>query len=143
MADAMRQIWSREGARGFYRAAGPTLLKITCNLSLRFLLYDTLTAEIARVTPLRDSALSLVAGGLAGALSVVVNHPVDVVKSCLQGEQAAAYGGSGLRCARILYAAGGVRALYVGLYPRMNRVVLETALSFTFYRSALAALPLQ
>ena len=143
MVDAVRQIWAREGARGFYRAAGPTLLKITCNLSLRFLLFDALSAELSRATPLRGSALSLVAGGLAGALSVAVNHPVDVVKSCLQGEQAAAYGGSGLRCARILYAAGGARALYVGLAPRMHRVVLETALSFTFYRSALEALPLR
>lgn len=29
-------------------------------------------------------ALSLAAGGLAGAITVVANHPIDVVKSHLQ-----------------------------------------------------------
>jgi solute carrier family 25 citrate transporter 1 len=151
MADAVRQIAAVEGVRGFYRAAGPTVLKITFNISFRFLFFDLLTERLAGLaggraagaapSALRDNAVALAAGGLAGALTVLANQPLDVVKSRLQADDGAAYGGSATRCARMLYAGGGARAFYAGLAPRLNRVVLETALTFVFYQNLLAALP--
>jgi hypothetical protein len=42
-------------------------------------------------------------------------------------------GASALACLRAVYAAEGLRGCYKGLAPRLNRVVLETSLTFTFY----------
>ena len=96
-----QEVLLTEGARGLFRGFGPTVAKISSNIAARFLLYDRLVTGLeARLllppTPprpgdgaveaspwLRD-VLSLTAGGLAGAITVVANQPIDVVKSHLQ-----------------------------------------------------------
>ena len=155
LAHAARTIWREEGPAGLYLGAGPTLLKITFNVAGRFLLYERLTVAfnrawdraVASSSPLevggsgssggtstaRFNAVSMAAGGLAGALTVVANHPVDAVKTNMQCAPPGHYA-SAAACARQLVREGGIAALYRGLAPRLNRVVLETALSFTFYQ---------
>jgi hypothetical protein len=60
------------------QAAGPTILKLGVNMAVRFTLYERIKGELmarsggASIT----DAQSLLAGGLAGAISVVLNHPV-------------------------------------------------------------------
>jgi solute carrier family 25 (mitochondrial citrate transporter), member 1 len=168
LAHGVAAIAGEEGLGGLYRGAGPTLLKIALNMSFRFLIYNELTATLdaawARQWPraagagagaggdppwwappeaVRPTVVSLAAGAIAGAVTVVGNHPVDVVKSYMQA-QGKGRGGpvyaSAVACGRGIAAAQGIRGLYAGLVPRLNRVVLETSLSFTFYAhlSALA-----
>ena len=50
----------------------------------------------------------------------------------MQGLESARYASSA-QCARLLVAAGGVRALYYGLPTRLVRVALEMAITFTAY----------
>lgn len=94
-----REVLLTEGVRGLFRGFGPTVAKISSNIAARFLLYDRLVTGLeARLLPppprpgeaavdsspwLRD-VVSLTAGGLAGAITVVANQPIDVVKSHLQ-----------------------------------------------------------
>ena len=155
-----RTIWREEGPRGLYRGAAPTLLKIAINISCRFLLYNELVAILearwreaaaaaaaggagaggggiggvlaATGESTRFAAFSMLAGAVAGAITVVGNHPIDVVKSTLQAEGSARYA-SALQCLRAIAREEGARGLYKGLAPRLNRVVLETSLTFTFY----------
>jgi solute carrier family 25 (mitochondrial citrate transporter), member 1 len=156
----VRSIVTEEGWSGVYRGASPTLLKIALNMSFRFLIYNELTDSLERrwaagvstaaipaaAEAWRTTAISLAAGAIAGAVTVVGNHPVDVVKSNMQaqvvrpGAVAAAAGAAGvvfytssLQCFRGIYSRHGLRGLYAGLIPRLNRVVLETSLTFTFY----------
>lgn len=87
-------IAREEGAAGLYRGLGPTLLKISLNQSMRFAAYGEIRAALDRVAPSQGSSawasgVSLVAGAAAGMVSVVVNHPVDVIKSNMQGLHAA------------------------------------------------------
>ncbi len=139
----VRSIVAEEGWSGVYRGASPTLLKIALNMSFRFLIYNELTASLERrwaagvsmaaipaaAEAWRTTAISLAAGAIAGAVTVVGNHPVDVVKSNMQA------GGytSSLQCLRGIYSRHGIHGLYAGLIPRLHRVVLETSLTFTFY----------
>ena len=147
--DAVTCILREEGPRGLYLGAGPTLLKISFNVAGRFLLYERFSqligarwdANVARLLnsasvwgdvagSVRATGVSLLAGGLAGAVTVVANHPVDAIKTRLQS--GAKYS-SAMACAYSVWKDGGIRALYRGLMPRLNRVIAETALTFAFY----------
>jgi hypothetical protein len=103
--------------------------------AVRFTLYEQISALLSWSwgTTASSPLHSLFAGGCAGALSVVLNHPVDVVKSNMQGLCAAQFRGN-LHCAQHIFAAEGIRGLYKGLLIRMIRVTIETSLMFTLYR---------
>ena len=74
----------------------------------------------------------MLAGAAAGAVSVFLTQPVDVVKSNMQGLLAAEYRNS-IHCARQLVARDGLAGLYKGLGARLTTVIVETSLVFTFY----------
>ena len=63
----------------------------------------------------------------------VVTHPVDTIKSNLQGLTAHRYSGN-LDCARqIIREKGFVNGLYLGIKPRVVRVVIENAILFSVF----------
>ena len=76
--------------------------------------------------------VTFIAGGTGGALSAAANNPIDVVKSRMQGLDAAKYS-STMDCARQLYAEGGIGALYKGVGPRITRVMFEVAITMSLY----------
>jgi hypothetical protein len=104
-------------------------------MAVRFTLYEQFSALFTKLVQPSSSGTawqSLLAGACAGSLSVVLNQPVDVVKSNMQGLCASRYRGN-VHCARQILATEGVRGLYKGLLIRMIRVTIETSLMFTFY----------
>lgn len=74
----------------------------------------------------------LIAGGFAGAVSVFANNPVDVVKTKLQGVEAHKYAGA-IDCARQVMKNDGPLGFYSGVRPRLARVVLDVALTFSIF----------
>jgi hypothetical protein len=71
------------GVVGVPQGAGPTVLKLTLNMGMRFTFFGWLRDQAMRLNggaPMSDLQ-SFLAGGVSGAVSVVVNHPVDVVVS--------------------------------------------------------------
>ncbi len=123
------------GVLSFWRATGPTVAKAACTRALRFFLFGELTAaarsrhQLPPGAPLPASE-SAAAGGLAGAVSVFLTHPIDTVKTNLQGLQGARYAGI-LDCCRQL---GPRRLFSAGITPRLVRGTLENALVFTLYQ---------
>lgn len=104
-------------------------------MAVRFTLYEQFSVLFTRLVQPSSSGTawqSLLAGACAGSLSVVLNQPVDVVKSNMQGLCASRYRGN-VHCARHIFATEGVRGLYKGLLIRMIRVTIETSLMFTLY----------
>lgn len=73
-----------------------------------------------RKTPL-GSACS---GAFAGGFSVIIFQGLDVIKSRMQGLDAAKYTSS-IHCLKELIANEGIMALYKGVGPRMTRVCCE------------------
>ena len=90
-------VLREEGPRGIYRGVFPTVAKLTFNIACRFALYDRIVlsledllqpaapsagvaieTSIGTTTTMLSSVVSLTAGGLAGAITVVANHPIDV-----------------------------------------------------------------
>jgi len=146
MVHAISTIVKEEGLSGLYRGATPTILKIAFNISFRFLLYNELVAffqkqfeenkrakELAFSDSTRFSISSMTAGSIAGAVTVLANQPIDVVKSNMQSVNGMIRYTSSIDCFQKIWKEEGVKGLYRGLVPRLNRVVLETSLSFTFF----------
>lgn len=146
LVHAISSIFKDEGLSGLYRGASPTILKIAFNISFRFLMYNELVAffqkqmkdnATAKVWALSDNACfsisSMAAGSIAGAVTVLANQPIDVVKSNMQSVNASMRYTSAIDCLQKIAKEEGIQGLYRGLVPRLNRVVLETSLSFTFF----------
>ena len=136
-------IVRQEGLTGLYRGLGPTIIKQGSNQAMRFFVYNNST-RFLRERAGRDYSTmweTMLCGGLAGAVSVYGNTPIDVIKTRMQGLDAKKYS-SAWDCARSIWRNEGARAFYKGTVPRLSRVVLDTAIVFTLYEQIVKALDL-
>jgi len=123
-------IGKTEGFWGLYKGLGPTICKQGSNQAIRFLVYNDLSKILKEYIPYTPAIM--VAGGVAGAVSVFANTPVDVVKTIMQGEAAKDFKGP-MDCVAHIWKNEGVRGFYKGTVPRLSRVVIDVALTFALY----------
>jgi hypothetical protein len=119
------------GVRGMYVGAVPTALRQATSAAVRFSIVDHVKQlfRIASGSAEADALplyVSFVAGGVGGALSVVLNNPIDVIKSRIQ----AGYSGGILGCLRDVLREKGVAALGAGLSARVPRLFVSQAIQF-------------
>ena len=76
--------------------------------------------------------VDVMAGGFAGFCSVMANNPVDVVKTNMQGLQADKYG-SFAGCFMHILRNEGFGGFYKGVVPRLARVILDVAITFSVF----------
>ncbi len=62
----------------------------------------------------------------------MANNPIDVIKTRLQGVEAHRYNGF-LDCGRQIMSEAGVFGFYSGVVPRLARVILDVALTFSIF----------
>jgi len=74
----------------------------------------------------------MVAGGTAGFVSVVLTMPFDVVKTRMQGVDAALYKGTG-DCVQKIMSNEGVLAFWKGMAARLPRVVFGQSITLAGY----------
>ncbi len=74
----------------------------------------------------------MLAGGCAGALSVCINNPVDVVKSRMQGTNGNMYKGT-FDCFKLMIKQEGFSSLFKGLSARVPRLFCSQAIQFSVY----------
>ena len=60
------------------------------------------------------------------------NNPIDVIKTRMQGGDAARYNGV-MDCARCILRESGPIGFYSGVVPRLARVVGDVALTFSIF----------
>ena len=65
-------------------------------------------------------------------LFFTANTPVDVIKTNMQGLKASQYKGT-WDCAVQIMKTEGVKGFYKGTVPRLGRVVMDVAITFTLY----------
>ena len=78
--------------------------------------------------------VDLLAGGFAGFCSVMFNNPVDVIKTNMQGLEANKYGGF-MGCGAHILKTEGPLGFYKGVGPRLARVILDVAITFSIFNS--------
>jgi solute carrier family 25 citrate transporter 1 len=120
-------IIKEEGFGGIYHGLAPTILKVATAQGTRFGVFNVIPTEY-RKTPAGTAAC----GAFAGGVSVVLFQGIDVIKSRMQGLDAAKYRSS-LHCLQDLVQNEGILALYKGVGPRISRVCAEVAITMTLY----------
>ena len=143
-AHAVSLIYAEHGFwRGFFCGIEPALIKGATTNAIRFPVFGALKQRLLE----RESAAgaqqprsqlrpaeAVLAGATAGAVSAVATQPIDTVMAQAQGLESHRFRNS-LHCAREIVAAGGVRALYFGVGPRVVRVMIEVGLQFSLYEA--------
>jgi len=75
--------------------------------------------------------VDLLAGGWAGFCSVMFNNPIDVIKTKMQGVNGGDLNFAGT--AKYIMETRGIGGFYSGVVPRLSRVVLDAALTFSLF----------
>lgn len=130
------QIVKAEGMSGVYKGLTATILKQGSNQAIRFYVMESLKDVYKGDDPDKHVPKLMVGafGAVAGAASVFGNTPLDVVKTRMQGLEAARYKNT-LDCAVKIWKNEGPAAFYKGTIPRLSRVCLDVAITFMIYDS--------
>ncbi|XP_061399566.1 putative tricarboxylate transport protein, mitochondrial [Musca vetustissima] len=129
-------IIKAEGITGIYKGVTPTILKQGSNQAIRFYVMESLK-DLYKGDDKNKHVPKLVVGAfgaIAGAASVFGNTPLDVVKTRMQGLEAAKYKNTA-DCAMKIWKNEGFSAFYKGTVPRLSRVCLDVAITFMIYDS--------
>lgn len=141
LVHAVSSMYRESGFLGFYQGIGPAVAKGAATNAIRFLLYGRLKSLIQGEPSTAGEPLppitpwqSMLAGGTAGAISAVATQPIDTVKANMMGLEAKRFKSS-FGCTADLIRAGGIRALFNGVGPRVVRVFIEVGLQFSLFES--------
>ncbi|KXZ49978.1 hypothetical protein GPECTOR_18g134 [Gonium pectorale] len=148
---AARHILATRGPAGLYAGFGATLLRDAPEIVIQFTAYRQLKSLIAYLSPPSPEAAAaggsaaaaaehLLLGGAAGAVAALATTPLDVLKTQLQCGAATSVGAA----LRGVLAAGGPKALFRGLAPRLAQTTLCSAIFFSLFEASkqqLARLP--
>ncbi|KAL3464491.1 mitochondrial carrier domain-containing protein [Aspergillus heterothallicus] len=136
---AVRSVISTEGVSGLYRGVVPVTLKQSANAMVRFTSYNFFLGQLEALasdeTPMTGS--TAIAGAMAGVVTVYATMPFDTIKTRLQaldGHQR--YAGT-LDCLRLIVSREGVSVLWRGTTPRLARLSISGAVSFTIYEQVI------
>lgn len=155
-------IVREEGYSALYKGVVPTMLRQGCNQAVNFTVYNAMKAHWLERQKQQNfhnpafgnsvkrssesiqelpSVVSMLIGGLSGAMGPIVNNPLDVVKTRLQKQNTAKkfngipkYTGLIQACLRI-GKEEGAGALWKGITPRLLRIVPGQAITFATYEA--------
>lgn len=121
---AVRSVLSTEGISGLYRGVVPVTLKQSANAMVRFTSYNFFLGQLRALSG-KDKPIAgatVIAGALAGVVTVYATMPFDTIKTRLQalaGRQR--YSGT-FDCLRSIVSREGVAVLWRGTTPRLARL---------------------
>ena len=136
MFHAMENIVQKEGTLALWKGFVPAIGRQVFYSSMAMMLYDPFRAYFA---PGETSTFGqkIMAGGCAGAVSIALANPLDVVKVRLQADRA---GRNGTRVYRHVFhafqtimAKEGVRGLFKGVGPNVQRGFIVNAAELGVY----------
>lgn len=132
--DCTRQVLRKSGVKGLYRGLGITIMRDCPALGVYFMSYEWLTRRWATGGPETLTTMHLLnAGGLAGALSWLLNYPTDVVKTRFQADGCDPTNckySSYRDCIMKSYREHGIRTFTQGLGSTLLRAVPTNAVTF-------------
>lgn len=149
LAGAARDIFAREGPRGFFAGYGATAIRDAPYAGLYVVFYEQSKKRLSALFPPQTTALTREGGGerkmglsraaginftsgvVSGVVCSVVSNPFDAVKTRIQ-LQPGRYRNM-VQGARRMVGEEGVRALWDGLALRMSRKAVSSALAWTVY----------
>lgn len=146
-----KDLWVKEGLRGFYRGLGASCLGVSHG-AVQFAVYDPLKRSWLRYVA-RDRAgntngvklgneATLIISGSAKIIAGTSTYPYQVVRSRLQTYDAEERFGKGIRgVVGKIWREEGLRGFYKGLGPNVLRVMPATWVTFLVYENVRYYLP--
>ncbi|KAK1916532.1 Tricarboxylate transporter alt9 [Pyrenophora teres f. teres] len=127
---AIRTIVANDGVSTFFRGVVPVTLKQSSNAMVRFTSYNQLAPMLQ---PTCGASTSVIAGALAGVITVYCTMPFDNIKTQIQSLEGSRMYSSSWDCAKKLVVNDGPRRLWKGTTPRLIRLSVAGAIAFTVY----------
>ena len=146
LTGAARDIFAREGVRGFFAGYGATAIRDAPYAGLYVVFYEQSKKRLGALFPQTTrkggegggemalshaAGINFTSGVVSGVICSVVSNPFDAVKTRIQ-LQPGRYRNM-VQGARRMIAEEGVRALWDGLALRMSRKAVSSALAWTVY----------
>ncbi|KAI8336014.1 mitochondrial carrier domain-containing protein [Blakeslea trispora] len=145
----LNRMWQEEGWRGFMRGNGTNVIRMVPYSASQFAAYEQCKSLLMQEGKTElDTPRRLIAGAVAGTVSVVCTYPLDLVRTRLSIQSAELLlrkstgdttlltkKSSGiLSTTKLIYQTeGGLRGLYRGLGPTTLGVAPYVALNFQCY----------
>ncbi|TFJ85469.1 hypothetical protein NSK_002979 [Nannochloropsis salina CCMP1776] len=131
----VKHIVAHEGMAGVYQGLGATIMKQGSNQGLRFMFFNEYKNWVTNNGQHNLTPLTSFLGGMsAGCFSTLCNNPLDVIKTRMQGLDAAKYKNA-LDCAQQLMRHEGAGVFLKGLIPRLGRVVPGQGIIFMSFET--------
>ena len=134
---AVKLIFAKEGARGFWKGNFVNLLRTTPYKAINFAAFDAykgIALMACGGDPKDvDKILLAVAGAAAGVTSVSSCFPMDVVRTRLLVTGGMKKYGGVAACIRTLYTREGIGAFYRGFLPAIIAMTPNGAVYYTVY----------
>ncbi|KAL2202215.1 mitochondrial carrier [Sarocladium strictum] len=137
---AFRHMLQTEGPKSFFRGVWPVTLKQSSNAMVRFTSYNSLSSALS---PYLGASTSIGAGSLAGVITVYCTMPFDNVKTQMQSIAGQRLYKGSFDCAQQLVRQAGLGILWKGTTPRLVRLSVSGAISFTIYEQTVRVLQLK
>ncbi|KAL4798503.1 mitochondrial carrier domain-containing protein [Aspergillus venezuelensis] len=138
-AHAVRSVVASEGVSGLYQGVVPVTLKQSANAMVRFTSYNFFLGHLRAALETESSVLgaTVLAGALAGVVTVYATMPFDTLKTRLQALDAHLRYSGTMHCLRSITREEGIAVLWRGTTPRLARLSISGAISFSIYESVL------
>lgn len=137
----VRSVWvlaRNQGVKGLWRGGTATVVRNSFTGAVRFTIYDKAVGLVATQTQQspKDSCVALAAGFIAGAVTTVLNQPIDTVKTHMGADvvlnESPKYR-SNLHCAQHILHTRGVHGFTAGLGARLVKISVGQAIIFAVY----------
>lgn len=130
VGQALYSIGSKEGVKGLFSGLGSTLLRDAPFSGLNLVMYTQMRRVMSDFAASQGREVSaidtFIAGAIAGGFATFATHPPDVLRTRVQLQNART-------TFRSIIAEEGVKALWVGSFPRIARRTLQQAVTWSLY----------
>lgn len=135
--DCAQSMIRNEGWRVlFLHGLGTTIIREIPSFALYFMAYGLL-AQSAWKDVFGQNMSPLIFGAVAGWAMWIPTYPIDIVKTLVQVQTTEKENAldlrSPIRVTRKMYRAGGIRAFFDGLEPKLARAAVKHAVTFWVY----------
>jgi len=141
LAGAARDIFAREGLKGFFAGFGVTAIRDAPYAGLYVLIYEQSKARLASATGKTggntsagtgsSATINFASGMLAAIAATTLTNPFDAIKTRLQ--IAPAKYRNVVQGAKLMLRDEGMRSMFSGLSLRLGRKAVSSALTWTVY----------
>jgi hypothetical protein len=133
MFDCLKKTAKSEGLTACWKGLQPALLRQVCYGSLSLVLYEPIRKQICGNSPEPTFFQRLLAGGSAGAISISIFNPTEVIKTQIQ---TASTSKTMRSVVQNVYSQGGILAFWSGIQPNIARTFLVNAAELGTYDEA-------